>query len=80
MPARFNGRTNSRNSSGSGIGEDSARFRLKFIRGPIGMLGTESGYFHPSRRPIELLGETQSPLPWNPPQDFKLLWARLLIW
>src|SRR6266571_4108003 len=59
MPARFRGRTNSRNSSGSGMEEYPPHFGIEpFVR-PIRMLGAQSGPLQFARRPIESFRQTQ---------------------
>src|ERR1035438_6553931 len=79
MPARFSGRTNNRNSSGSGMEKNPAGFRLQPLLGPLGMLGSQTRNFQLARRPIELLGQVQPLCPGYPTKDFELLWAGLFI-
>src|SRR5439155_16400764 len=79
MPARLNGRTKSRTSSGSGMAEDPAHFGVDLLFGPIRMLTTQPRRFHLARGPVKSLREPQPALTGHSAEDGDLLRASLLI-
>src|SRR6266480_83743 len=79
MPARFNGRTKSKNSSGSGMDENSPHLGLQLLLWPVGMLVAQPGSFHPACRPVKLLGEREAALRCHAPIDLNLLRTRLFV-
>ena len=79
MPARFSGRTNNKNRSGSGMEENPPHLRMKPIFRPVRMLRAQSGSFHLARRPIKPLRQTQPPFTGHSTKDFNLFRIGLLI-
>src|ERR1022692_286307 len=79
MPARFSGRTNSRNSSGSGMAEYLAHFLVQTLFRPVRMLLTPTRRFHFSRRPVKPLRQTKPPRTGHRAQSGDLFGTDLFI-
>src|SRR5476651_2568802 len=79
MPARFNGRTNSRNNSGSRMAENPAHLVVHARLRPVGMLAVQTRRLHFARRPVKPFGQPQPPCASHGAQGRELLRAGLFI-
>src|ERR1035437_6564164 len=79
MPARFSGRTNNKNNSGSGMAENPAHLVVQARLRPVGMLLAQTRRFHFTRRPVEPLGQPQPPRTGHGAQRGNLFGTGLLI-
>src|SRR6266496_17256 len=79
VPSRLSGRTNRRESSGSGIGENPRHFPQNLCFRPICMLGAQPGGLHFTRRPVKPFGQRKATFRAHAPVNGQLFGTRLLI-